>query len=133
MDYVVPFLALIGLVVAFVPLYLNTPKRPKYDALGDLVGKKFFGFVRVDWDSQPVHFIVGKEQLGIIGGFPSFSLLLDINDLELSIKREFIGYKVIIISNDFYTEHLFKQLIVSARVAKKLQKLTNGKLALRDV
>lgn len=133
MDYVVPCLALIGLAVSFVPLYLNTPKRPKYDALGDLVGEKFFGFVRVDWDSQPVHFIVGKEQLGIIGGFPSFSLLLDINELELSMKREFIGYKVIIISNDFYTEHLFKQLIVSARVAKKLEKLTNGKLALRDV
>ncbi|NBI56443.1 hypothetical protein EIZ48_28825 [Photobacterium alginatilyticum] len=129
MDYLIFLVPVVGGLVSFVHWYLHSPKLPTYDALGDLAGEKFFGFVRVDDEPHPVHFIVGEAQLGIIGGFPSFSLLLDIHELELTKKRYFFWYKVRIISHDFYTEHLFKELVVSARVARKLKRLSDGRLA----
>ncbi|MGY5450362.1 hypothetical protein ACVFI8_05380 [Agarivorans sp. MS3-6] len=129
MDYLYFLLPIVGGLGSFVHWYRHSPKLPTYDALGEFSGEKFFGFVRVDDEPQPVHFIVGETQLGIIGGFPSFSLLLDIHELEFTKKRYLFGYKVKIISHDFYTHHLFTELIVSARVAKKLEIYSNGKLA----
>ena len=129
MDYLIFLLPIAGGLLSFIHWYRHSPKLPTPGAIGKLSGARFVGFVRIDNDPQLVDFIVGEKQLGIVGGFPSFSLLLDIHELELTKKHGLFGCKVKIISHDFYTDHLFKELIVSNRVARKLKTYSNGKLA----
>jgi len=131
LDYLYFLLPIIGGLPLLIRWYRQSPRLPACNAVGELSGKKFLGFVRIDDDPQLVEFIVGEKQLGIIGGFPSFSLLLDIHELELTKKRYLFSYKVKVISHDFYTEHLFTELILSARVARKLEMYSSGKLACR--
>ncbi|WP_394210362.1 hypothetical protein [Enterovibrio calviensis] len=128
MDYLFFLLPIALGLLSFIHWYRHSPKLPTSGAIGKLSGTRFVGFVRIDNDPQLVDFIVGEKQLGVVGGLPSFSLLLDIHELELTKKYGLFGSKVKIISHDFYTDHLFKELIVSNRVARRLKIYSNGKL-----
>ena len=91
-------------------------------------GEKFSGVAEIDGRKYNVQFVVGSDSLWLLSSFPSFGLVLDLDELKLSKKRSFIGYQVRIISHDVYTEHLFNEIIVSVRVSKKLEKFSHGKL-----
>ena len=91
-------------------------------------GEKFSGVAEIDGRKYNVQFVVGSDNLWLLSSFPSFGLVLDLDELKLSKKKSFIGYQVRIISHDVYTEHLFNEIIVSVRVSKKLEKISHGKL-----
>ncbi|GAA5215713.1 hypothetical protein ACFSJ3_10865 [Corallincola platygyrae] len=131
MKYLVPLMGIAAGLMMLIAGYLRARTLPRKDAMSDVSGTKFLGMAQIDWENYTVAFVVGSEKLWILSFFPNIGLALDIHELELSKKKCFIGYQVRIVSHDVYTEHLFKEIIVSARVAKKLEKLTYGKLVVK--
>ena len=89
-------------------------------------GKKVFGQGEINGISCTLAFFVNDKQLAIKSSWPSIGLILNIGDLEVFKVKALIGHRVKITSSDSYVNHMFYQLVVSQRVAKKLYQLSNG-------
>ena len=128
MDCLVPILGLASSLLGLISIHLGASGFPRKEAMNGVKGEKFSGVAEIDGRKYNVQFVVGSDSLWLLSSFPSFGLVLDLDELKLSKKRSFIGYQVRIISHDVYTEHLFNEIIVSVRVSKKLEKFSHGKL-----
>ncbi|WP_073324823.1 hypothetical protein [Marisediminitalea aggregata] len=128
MDYLVPILGLASSLLGLISINLGASGFLRKEAMNGVKGEKFSGVAEIDVRKYNVQFVVGSDNLWLLSSFPSFGLVLDLDELKLSKKNSFIGHQVRIISHDVYTEHLFNEIIVSVRVSKKLEKISHGKL-----
>jgi hypothetical protein len=128
LDYLVPILGLASSLLGLISINLGASGFLRKEAMNGVKGEKFSGVAEIDVRKYNVQFVVGSDNLWLLSSFPSFGLVLDLDELKLSKKNSFIGHQVRIISHDVYTEHLFNEIIVSVRVSKKLEKISHGKL-----
>lgn len=127
-ELVVPLMMLVAAGLRFSAYYLHSSPLPRQLTNDDLEGTQFWGNAEIDGFGYAVYFVVDNDKLAIIGIGAGFSLLMNMEALELTKQRRLVGYRVIITSSDAYMEHLFKRIIVSSRVASKLVTLSCHKV-----
>lgn len=95
-------------------------------------GRKTRGHVSINGHDHHVTLIVNERQLAIRSFLPSFSIILNLDDLRLSKVRAFIGTSIQIQAPGCNSDSGFSEMIISHSLARKLEKLSNGKFDYRS-
>lgn len=122
-EILLPVIAGIMLLIASI---IASSRFPGRELANDVKGKKTRGHVSINNANYHVSIIINEEKLAIRSFFPSFSIVLSIEQLKLRKVRAFIGTQIEVTSSESGIESTFYSMVISHTLAKKLEKLSNG-------
>lgn len=129
-SLIVPLIAGASIFLATIIASRGFKSRAAANAV---VGRKTRGHVSINGHDHHVTLIVNDQQLAIRSFLPSFSIILNLDDLRLSKVRAFIGTSIQIRAPGCYSDSGFSEMVISHSLARKLEKLSNGKFDYRSV
>ena len=127
MDKLLIALGILSGVLMLWTAQSNSRGLPRREILDGFEGGTVRGNAEINGATYNVTFIIGERQLGLMSKFPDIGIILNYDDLHISISKEFIGSRVKITSSDFYLEHFLKEIVISHRLARKIERLSSGK------
>jgi antirestriction protein len=93
-------------------------------------------FACINGIHYPVTVIVNTKRLAIKSRFigtPDFGFILNLEDIMLSKCKSFIGTEILVTSCDEYIVHKFKDMPISHRLAKQIDKLSDNKFGYQNL
>lgn len=112
---------------------LSARWMPRKEILDKFKGKKTSGNAEINGFNHHVTFIVGDGQLGLKSSVPDIGIILNLDDLQLKKKKSFIGSRIKITSSDVYLEHFLEVIIISHRVARIIDQLSDGQFGYEKI
>ena len=128
--------AVCGILSAILVLrasHLVASNFPKRNVVENFEGKSIWAVISLNGMNFNVVIKVNQSQIAILSRFPSIGLTLNISELKSFKIRSFLGSRFRIISEDPYVNHMFKEMIISHRAAKKIRAYSSGRFELNGI
>ena len=120
MNMLVPIVGIISGLLIFMAASSMARGLPDKSVLKGFDGKKVLAQVEINGISVMMTLLINEKQLALRSRWPSIGLILDLDELKISEVKSLIGKRVRVTSLDEHVNHMFYELLISRRIARKL-------------
>jgi hypothetical protein len=123
-NVLVPIVGIISGLLIFMAVSSMARGLPDKSVLKGFDGKKVLAQVEINGISVMMTLLINEKQLALRSRWPSIGLILDLDELKISEVKSLIGKRVRVTSLDAHVNHMFYELLISRRIARKLYHLS---------